>query len=150
MKSNSGPTSKLAQKAILSSYIDIKVPFFDVDPMRVVWHGHYVKYLEEARCLLLDKIHYNYTDMEASGFIWPIIDMRLKYVASARFNSTIRAYAYLIEYETRLKINYEIYDLSTNKILNKAHTIQVAVNIETEEMQYESPPVLIKKLSNFI
>jgi acyl-CoA thioesterase FadM len=34
---------------------------FDVDTMNVVWHGHYVKYLEVARCALLDKIGHNYT-----------------------------------------------------------------------------------------
>lgn len=28
----------------------IDVPFFDVDSMNIAWHGHYVKYLEIARC----------------------------------------------------------------------------------------------------
>ncbi len=39
------------------------MPFFDVDSMNVVWHGHYVKYLEVARCALLDQIGHNYNDM---------------------------------------------------------------------------------------
>jgi acyl-CoA thioester hydrolase len=34
---------------------EILVPFFDVDSMNVVWHGHYVKYLEVARCALLER-----------------------------------------------------------------------------------------------
>ena len=33
--------------------IEIEVPFFDLDPMNVVWHGNYVKYTEIARCKLL-------------------------------------------------------------------------------------------------
>ncbi|WP_258031844.1 acyl-CoA thioesterase [Campylobacter concisus] len=37
-----------------------KVAFFDVDSMEVMWHGNYVKYLEMARCELLDKLGYNY------------------------------------------------------------------------------------------
>ena len=28
---------------------DMVVPFFDLDPMQVVWHGHYYKYMELAR-----------------------------------------------------------------------------------------------------
>ena len=27
----------------------LRVPFYDVDSMRVVYHGNYIKYLEEAR-----------------------------------------------------------------------------------------------------
>tara|TARA_B110000467_G_C18241075_1_gene434577 strand:- start:385 stop:903 length:519 start_codon:yes stop_codon:yes gene_type:complete len=137
---------KMAKKALVSSYIDIKVPFYDVDSMRIVWHGHYVKYIEDARCQLLDHIGYNYLVMEESGYIWPIVDMRLKYVASAKFSSVIRVYAFLVEYESRLKIEYEIYDISSGKVLTKAHTVQVAVDMDSEEMQYESPDFFIRKV----
>ena len=40
----------------------IEVPFHDVDTMNVVWHGHYLKYFEIARCKLLDQFHYNYSN----------------------------------------------------------------------------------------
>jgi len=139
--------SKTAKKALVSSYTDIKVPFYDVDSMRIVWHGHYVKYIEDARCQLLDKIGYNYLAMEDSGYLWPIVDMRLKYVASAKFASNIRVYAFLVEYETRMKIAYEIYDLTSGQVLNKAHTVQVAVDLNSEEMLYESPQVFVDKIN---
>jgi len=42
-----------------SAEAEIQVQFFDLDPMQVVWHGHYVKYLEVARCALLNTIDYN-------------------------------------------------------------------------------------------
>jgi len=142
--------SKSASKSILTSYLDIKVPFYDVDPMRIVWHGNYVKYIEKARCHFLDQIDFDYVTMEDSGFAWPVVDMRLKYVAPARFSSNIRVYTFLIEYESRLKINYEIYDLENMNLLNKAHTIQVAVKLETEEMQFESPTILLQKLRGHI
>ncbi len=32
--------------------IEFEVPFHDVDALRVVWHGHYYKYLELARTAL--------------------------------------------------------------------------------------------------
>lgn len=142
--------SKMAKKALVSSYIDINVPFYDVDSMRIVWHGHYVKYIEDARCQLLDKIEYNYLAMEASGFIWPIVDMRLKYVASAKFANKLRIFAYLVEYESRMKIEYEIYDLTTAKVLNKSYTIQVAVDMSSEEMQFESPAVFKNKIQGLL
>lgn len=39
--------------------VEMQVQFFDLDPMQIVWHGNYVKYLEVVRCALLDKIDYN-------------------------------------------------------------------------------------------
>jgi len=38
----------------LESRFEFSVPFFDVDSMNIVWHGHYVKYFELARCQLLE------------------------------------------------------------------------------------------------
>ncbi|KPH62517.1 acyl-CoA thioesterase [Pseudoalteromonas neustonica] len=136
--------------AIVSAYLDMVVPFYDVDPMRIVWHGNYVKYIEDARCVLLDKIGYNYIAMEESGYMWPIVDMRLKYVASAKFGSHIRIHADLMEFETRIKIDYRIECLDTNKILNKAYTIQVAIDIETQELQFESPAALTDKVLTYV
>ena len=49
-------------KALLSATTELEVQFFDVDSMRVVWHGNYVKYLEVARCELLKLFDYNYSN----------------------------------------------------------------------------------------
>ena len=43
-------------ESFISAEIEFKVEFYDVDSMNVVWHGNYVKYMESARCVLLDKI----------------------------------------------------------------------------------------------
>ena len=43
----------MRSKGVLHIDTQILVPFFDVDTMHVVWHGHYIKYLEVARCALL-------------------------------------------------------------------------------------------------
>lgn len=58
----------MRSKGVLHTDTEILVPFFDVDTMNVVWHGHYVKYLEVARCALLDRIGHNYDAMVASGY----------------------------------------------------------------------------------
>ncbi len=126
--------------------VDMEVQFFDLDPMEIVWHGNYVKYLEVARCALLDKIGYNYPQMKASGYAWPVIDMHLRYVAPATFGQKIRLRADIVEWENCLKIDYLITDAASGKRLNRATTTMVAVNIATNEMCYVSPPVLMKKL----
>ncbi|MBB3224402.1 acyl-CoA thioesterase [Pseudoduganella umbonata] len=126
--------------------VDMDVQFFDLDPMEIVWHGNYVKYLEVVRCALLDKIGYNYPQMKASGYAWPVIDMHLRYVAPATFGQKIRLRADIVEWENCLKIDYLITDAASGKRLNRATTTMVAVNIATQEMCYVSPPVLLEKL----
>lgn len=121
---------------------EILIPFHDVDSMRVVWHGHYVKYLEVARCEFLESLNYSYRAMEESGYAWPMIDMRIKYIKPLQFGQKIRVACSLREWEYRLKIDYLISDAQTGERLTKAYSIQVAVDQQTGTMCFESPPVL--------
>jgi len=131
---------------MISTEITLTAQFYDLDPMGVVWHGHYTRFLEQARCQLLDKIGYNYVEMQASGYIWPIVDMRIKYVRPIRFQQQFIVTATLVESENRLKIEYIIRDPVSDEVLTKAHTIQVAVDAATNELCMESPTALTDKL----
>ena len=129
----------MRSKGVLHVDTEVLVPFFDIDTMHVVWHGHYVKYLEVARCALLDHIGHNYMQMLDAGYAWPVIDMQLRYVRGATFGQRINVRASLVEWENRLKVNYLITDLATGERLTRAVTVQVAVEIASKEMQLVSP-----------
>ena len=131
---------------MIEKEIELEIPFHDVDGMRVAWHGHYAKYLEIARCSLLDTIDYNCSEMEDSGYVWPVIDMRIRYAHPLKFQQRIKVKATLVEWENRLKINYLIFDAASGKRLTKAYTVQVAVDKTSGEMLYISPDILFEKL----
>lgn len=133
-------------KGVVSCEIEIEVPFFDIDLMEIVWHGHYVKYFELARCALLDKIDYSYMQMRESGYSWPIIDLHIRYAQPAKFEQKIIVQARLVEWKSRLKIKYQIKDKLSGKRLTRGHSEQVAVNMKTKQMCYESPAILWQKL----
>lgn len=126
--------------------IEIEVPFFDVDAMEVAWHGHYVKYLEHARAQLLRSFDYDYPQMRASGYFWPIVELNLKYVRSCRYGQRLKVRAELLEYENRIKIAYLITDAMSGEKLTKGWTVQVAVDARSGELQFVSPPILLDKL----
>lgn len=132
--------------ALPSAEIELRIPFHDVDSLRVVWHGHYVRYLELARCHLLDSFGYGYNAMAESGYAWPVIDLHLRYVKAMRFDQRILVRASLTEWEYRMKIVYLVTDAETGERLCKAESIQVAVTLDAMEMQLMSPPVLAQKL----
>jgi len=133
----------MRKRGILQAETEIQVPFFDVDSMDVVWHGHYVKYLEIARCALLDKIGYGYMKMRESGYAWPVIDLQLRYIRPARFGQHIRVRADLVEWENRLKLNYLLMDDASGERMSRGSSVQVAVDMASGEMQLVSPKVLL-------
>jgi len=124
----------------------VEIPFEDGDPMGVTWHGNYFRYLERARCRLLDSIGYGYRAMVESGYSWPIVDTRMKFVRPTVFQQRIRVTATLAEYENRLKIDYEIFDEESGDRVTRGYTIQVAVENATGELCFASPPILIDKV----
>ena len=126
--------------------VQIEIPFHDVDAMNIVWHGHYLKYFEIARCELLDQFDYNYGQMKASGYAWPVIESYVRYVQGIEFQQNIRVRAILKEWEHRLKIEYQIFDAVTGRRLTKGYTTQVAVKMETREMCLQSPDILLQRL----
>ena len=130
----------------LSAEVEIEVPFFDVDAMHVAWHGNYVKYFEVARCAMLRKIDYDYPQMEASGFHFPVVEIYLCYVKPARFGQVVLARAEVLEYENRLKIGYQITDRASGERLTKGWSVQVAVDAKTRELQFVSPAILLDKM----
>jgi acyl-CoA thioester hydrolase len=125
---------------------ETRVQFYDLDPMEVVWHGHYVNYLEIVRGVLLDTIDYNYGQMKASGYLWPVIDLHVRYAAPATYGQRLKLRAEIVEWENRLKISYLITDAASGRRLARATTTQVAVEIASHEMCFVSPPVLLQKL----
>ena len=133
----------MRKDGVLQAEVEMLVPFFDVDSMDVVWHGHYVKYFEVARCALLERIGHNYQQMRDAGYAWPIIDVQLRYMRGARFNQRIVVRADLVEWENRLKINYLIRDVETGERMTRGSTVQVAVEIASGEMLLASPRVFV-------
>ena len=130
----------------LSHEIDVTPAFFDIDAMEIVWHGHYVKYLELARCALLAKYDYDYPRMRESGYAWPVVDLRLKYVRPATFGQPLKVTASIVEWENRLRIDYLVRDARTGAKVHRATSIQVAVDLTTQEMCFVCPPVLWERL----
>lgn len=137
---------ELASRERLSHEIEITPAFYDIDVMEIVYHGHYVRFLELARSALLAKFDYDYPRMRDSGYAWPVVDMRLKYVRPATFGQVLKVRATVTEWENRLRIDYLISDAATGQKVNSAHTIQVAVDMATRAMCFVCPPVLWQRL----
>lgn len=125
---------------------EVVVAFHDIDVMAVVWHGHYLKYLENARWALMDRLGYGYDVMVASGYLWPIIEAHVRYIRPARFGDRLDVVASLVEWHNRLVINYLITESWTRARVARARTVQVAVERASGELQFASPAPFVRKV----
>ena len=137
------------EKVLLEAEMPFKVEFYDVDTMGVVWHGNYIKDMEAVRCVLLDKIGYGYSEMMKEGFAFPVITINLKYVRSLVFGENAVIKAYLLEYKDRLRIKYEVLN-SAGMVATKGETVQIAVDWNTKETQFESPELFVQRVEETI
>lgn len=119
--------------------IDVDVSFHDVDMVGVVWHGHYLRYLENARWALMNRLGYGLERMVESGFAWPIVELQAKYVSPARFGDRLRVRASLVEWEARLTLNYLLSRPVDGARIARARTVQVAVAARSGELQFALP-----------
>ena len=74
----------------------VRVIYADTDAMGVVYYGNYMRYLERGRVEYLRACGKAYKEIEAAGFQIPVAEVRLRYLASARYDD-------VIEVKTRLE-----------------------------------------------
>lgn len=137
-------------RAILTAHAETQVQFHHLDPMNIVWHGNHADFFEIARVALMEKLDYSYPQMEASGYAWPVIELKVRYAHPILFRMKLDIVASLVEWENRLKVKFEIFDKETGQRLCTGHTVQVAVDKSSLEMLWETPEVLRKKLEPYL
>lgn len=137
-------------KAIVSETTRACPQFYDLDPMNIVWHGNYPRFFEVARTALLERIGYSYDAMVASGYAWPIVDMHVRYYRPLRLGRWVDVTASITEWENRLKIEYIMRDSENGQKTTKGHTVQVAVDVKSEAMLWQTPAILKEKLAPFL
>jgi acyl-CoA thioester hydrolase len=120
--------------------VELEVRFHDVDMVGVVWHGHYLRYFENARWALMNRLGYGLDRMLESGYGWPIVELQTRYLNTARFGDQLRVRASLIEWESRLALNYLVSRPRDGARIARARSVQVAVDMRSGELQFASPP----------
>ena len=131
----------------MQNTITIKIPFFDVDSMDVVWHGNYIKYFEMGRCAFLEEHDLSYPKLYEMGIGVPIINFEVKYIKPCYFAEEIKLTTTLVPSENMLIFKYLITDLKTGEKLCKAQSRQMAVDMKTKEGLFYLPEVLMNLMT---
>lgn len=126
--------------------VEIEVPFHDVDAMRIVWHGRYVKYLEVARTALMRSLGFDDLSVHAQGWMYPVVDLRLRYLAPARAGQRLTVRADLGDHAPMLRIRYQVRDAASGRWLARASTAQAPVEVASGALCHRPPAPLLARL----
>jgi acyl-CoA thioester hydrolase len=132
----------------VSTSVTLKVPYYDVDLMQIVWHGNYLKYFEVARQALFREYGVDlrrYT--EETRYVFPVVRSTIKHIWPLRFDDEFICTAVVKEARVKIVLDFEIKLISNGKVCAKGWTEQVAVLMPEMEMAFQIPEEIQKALS---
>lgn len=115
---------------------DFEVRYSETDCMGVVYHANYFSWFDVSRCTLLKAIGFPYDQIEADGFMCPVIDAHITYGEPFRFGETATVYARISKATpVRTTYSYRIFlkgeDPATTKPHIEGYTTHCIVSSET-------------------
>ena len=117
----------------LKETIEIAVRFSEVDAMNIVWHGNYVKYLEDGREAFGGKYGIQYLDFFDREVMVPIVNVELDYKKPLRYGDKAIVEVRYVDCEAaKLKFEYTIYRSSNMEVVATAKSVQVFLNTKME------------------
>jgi acyl-CoA thioester hydrolase len=117
----------------LTNTIKKKISFYEVDAIHMVWHGNYVKFLEDGREAFGEEFGLSYLKIFNSGYFAPIVDLHIKYKKTASMGDVlIVETTYVPSKSAKLMFDYKITRESDGATILTASTTQLFVTKEGE------------------
>lgn len=122
-----------------------QVRFSEVDSMRIVWHGEYVRYFEDGREDFGRKFAgLGYMDIYESGYMTPIVDLQVQFKSPLRCNEKAVVETRFINCEAaKICFEYIIRRAGDQEIVATGSSIQVFLNA-SGTLELNNPDFFIK------
>lgn len=133
----------LEEATELISEIEVKVRFSETDAMGIVWHGNYVKYMEDGREGWGEKYGMSYLNIYSNGLVTPIVKNTLSHKRTLKFGDTaIVKTKFINTPSAKLIFSYQVYRKSDMKVVLEAKTVQVFTDLN-ENLILSTPDWII-------
>jgi len=130
---------------MLTSITEIKVRFNEVDPLGIVWHGHYIRFFEDGREAFGEQHGITYMDIYRQGFVAPIVKINCDYKKSLVYGDIAVVETKFINHPAaKIIFDYKIYTAATNEIVAEGTSVQVFVDNASKELQLIAPDFFLR------
>lgn len=110
---------------------EVCVRFSEVDSIGMVWHGHYVKYIEDGRESFGKRFNLGYFDVFGHGLLTPVVKLEMEYKLQIRYGEDIVIETtYLNCAAAKIIFNYRIFRKTDHALVLTGTSMQVFTNRE--------------------
>ncbi len=127
---------------ILKDRVEVNVRFGEVDSMGIVWHGNYVKYIEEGRESFGKRYGISYLDINANNVMAPVVNMNIDFKKQVQYGDVLIIETEFVNSEAaKMIFNFQILRKSDNAVVATAESTQVFIDMNRDMILY--PPQFI-------
>ena len=115
---------------MFESEVQIRVRYAETDQMGYVYYGNYGAYYEVARTEVFRRLGIHYKEMEATGTMMPVLEMRCKYIKPALYDEELTI-KIILEKMPGVKIHfkYEFFN-EANEFIHEGETTLAFINMK--------------------
>jgi acyl-CoA thioester hydrolase len=107
----------------------VRVRYAETDQMGVVYYARYFVWFEIGRTDLLRETGWSYREMEADGYLLPVLEASCAYHRSAKYDDEleVRTKGAIVS-PVRVQFGYEIFRPSDNTMLATGKTVHASLD----------------------
>ena len=88
--------------------------FYETDGMSIIWHGNYVRWMEESRTDFMDQLGFPYSRAVEAGIDFALTDISCKYRSMTRFGETVAIHMSVTKLSpAKMEVAYRMVDAQT-------------------------------------
>lgn len=108
----------------------IRVRYGETDQMGYMYYGNYAEFYEVGRVEMLRSLGMSYQEMEDSGIMMPVLELKCKYIKPAKYDQEITVKVIIDQMPgIRIHFRYELYN-EAEELINLGETTLVFVDME--------------------
>lgn len=100
-----------------------RINYYETDKMGIVHHSNYIRFLEEARCYMLDEMGIPYSYLEEQKIMIPVLGVNCSFKQHVTFDDVIIIEPYIKDFNgVRLTVGYNVTNKASRNIVLAGET----------------------------
>ena len=124
--------------------VEHRVIYGDTDAGQVVYYANYFRWFESGRRELFRSLKIDYSALDKSGIITPVVEAHCNYYSPARYDDEVEIETRISEVKDKsIRFEYKVFRKKDKKLLSLGHTVNVFV--DRQKMKSVKIPQDIRK-----
>lgn len=134
----------------MENIFERKINYYETDRMGIVHHSNYIRFMEEARCYLLEKAGMPYSTSEENGIMIPVLGVNCEFKHHVTFDDTILIKLFVKEFNgVRLTMGYTATEKNSGEVVFTGETKHCFTDTNLKPLRLQkAKPDFYEKFNN--